>query len=200
MENTSKIRAVAIELEPFSPTLGQIICRNNCILERRAPEAHAIVASPRFQVLPAWPERERHDLVSPGVCCPSARGWTGVPGHLSGASAAGAPFLFSPRASCERGEAGRGRRGANIHSGSAGRWPGAQSGRTSLERGFRPAGSPTMHQVPSADKTGLCSLEARDRNGRGMCLFLRASGASSGSMVSSPIRLKQSKPRACFSL
>lgn len=77
--------------------------------------------------------------------------------------------------------------------------PGPSRGNLS-GKGSHPAGSPTMHQVPSADKTGLWSLEARDRNRLEMCLFLRAVRANSGSMESRPIRQKQSRPKAYFPL
>lgn len=67
-------------------------------------------------------------------------------------------------------------------------------------KGSHPAGSPTMHQVPCADKNGLCSLEARDRNRRETCLFLSAVRGNSCSVESRPIREKQSRPRADFPL
>lgn len=107
-----------------------------------------------------------------------------------------------PRASCKPGKGGRGgcEREAKINSRSAGRLARGPVGGNLSGKGSHPAGSPTMHQVPSADKTGLWSLEARDRNRREMCLFLRAVRANSGSMESRPIRQKQSRPRVYFPL
>lgn len=97
-----------------------------------------------------------------------------------------------------RGKVGRMQKGGKINSRSAGRLARGPVGGNLSGKGSHPAGSPTMHQVPSADKTRLSSLQARDRNRREMCLFLKAARANSGSMKSRPIRQKQSRPRVCF--
>lgn len=71
--------------------------------------------------------------------------------------------------------------------GQQGGWPKAQCGENLTGKGFCPVGSPTMHQVPSADKNGLCSLEVRDRNRQETCLFLRSVRGNSHLVRTRPI-------------